>query len=298
MTEAEIISIIEMRSSGNVICRNVALRPNNLAMLIAMLANTASDMGYIFMGVEIDGDAYKINGISRDFKSEQQAQKALRLLTNPPEVECQSVLVNGKNVFAIKIKSVDSDVFFDIQFDSDNGIDIFMKDLLRACVKLQANIHYRNAREDTRNDYIRDLLSMKKYSVKDQTRRGYSASGLNAGEADIYVEVDGMPFTLIEALNLDSLDKTYLNKHLDKIFGYDTTGHKFNVCLSYVEAKDFASFWDSYCKHVVSYNYPYSLIEAQADADRDFPYSEIRFMMTTHNRSGKLTMLFHIAIRI
>jgi len=298
MTAAEIISIIESHNLGNVICRNIALRPKILAMYIAMLANTSNDFGYIFMGVEKDGDAFNINGISKEFRSEQQLQKALAMLVNPPNTEFYSVLVDGKNVFAIKIINSKHDVFFDMQLDSDNNIDLFIKDMLKACVKLQSNIHYRNVSEDTRNDHIRDLLSMKNYAVIDQTRRGYSATGKSAGEVDILIEVDGMPFTLIEALNLSSLDTNNLSKHIDKIFGYDMTGHKFNICLSYVEAKNFGVFWEKYCKYVASYRYPHSLIDARIEADKDFPYSEIRFMVTTHNRSGKVTLLYHIAVKL
>ena len=298
MTEAEILELVKSNNLGNVICRNIALRPKMLAMYIAMVANTTNDAGYIFMGIEIDGDAYKINGISREFKVEQQLHKALGLLENPPEVEGQSVEVHGRNIFAIKIKCSARDVFYNLNFHGDIDIDLFIKDLLRACVKLQANIHYRNVSEDIRNDFIRDLLSMRKYNIKDQTRRGYSASRLNSGEVDIYVEVEDMPFTLVEALILDSLVKEKLNEHLDKIFGYDTTGHRFNVCLIYTEAKNFSLFWDKYCNYVSSYNYPHPLIDARKDADINFPYSDIRYMLTTHNRSGRQILLYHIAVKL
>ncbi len=52
-----------------------------------------------------------------------------------------------------------------------------LKQLLSACVKLQANAIYYNATEDQRNDYIRDILDSAGYDVKDQTRRGLSPSG-------------------------------------------------------------------------------------------------------------------------
>lgn len=139
---------------------------------------------------------------------------------------------------------------------------------------------------------------MKGYFIKDQTRRGHSSSGKGTGEVDLLIEVDDMPFSIVEALNLDSLDKGYLNTHLDKIYSYDTTGNKLNVCLSYVEIKDFGSFWEKYCDHVSTYSYPIDLVECRKDADKEFPYSEIRFITTTHNRNGRLTLLYHVAVKI
>lgn len=104
-----------------------------------------------------------------------------------------------------------------------------LQDLLAACVKLQSNSTYFETSENQRNDYIRDLLKTEKYDVKDQTRRGISAIGKSAGEVDILIEEGGLPVTIIEALNLDSLDTNYLDRHLDKVYRYDTVGNVFNI---------------------------------------------------------------------
>ena len=104
--------------------------------------------------------------------------------------------------------------------------------------------------------------------------------------------------SLIEALNLSSLDKRYLDTHIDKIYKYDTLGNCFNVVLSYVMVKDFQSFWTKYCDHVKLHDYPYKLIGVDENADGEYEYSDIRFMITKHNRSGKETLLYHICVRI
>jgi hypothetical protein len=298
MSEVEILKILKSNNKGNIICRNLELRPTNLAMFIAALANNVGQFGYIFIGVNVDGDSYEINGVSNDFKIENSLEKALELLTNAPKIEYHFACVKGKRVLMIKVEGNEKDVFFDLRICNDDKIDLFIKDLLRACIKLQANTHFRNVIEDIRNDFIRDLLSMRGYSIKDQTRRGYSASNKSAGEVDIFVELDDIPFTIIEALSLSSLDKSYLGKHLDKIYNYDKNGHKFNICLSYVEVKNFESFWSKYREYASSYSYPLDLVSARTDADAGFPYSEIRFMTTSHNRSGKLTILYHIALKM
>lgn len=36
------------------------------------------------------------------------------------------------------------------------------------------------------------------------------------------------------------------------------------------------------------------LVSSDEDIDKDYPYSEIRFMRTTHNRSGKNTYLLEV----
>lgn len=298
MVETEVIDLLNNRNQKNIICRDLEFKPANLAMYIATLANNEELSGYIFIGVRFNRTSYEIIGVSKDFKIKEALEKAIAQLTNPPIITQQRVSVNGRDILAIKVeKKVDS-VFFNVKVNDDEKTDLFIKDLLRVCVKLQANIIYRNVSEDERNDYVRDLLSMKGYFIKDQTRRGYSSSGKKTGEADFLIEISDMPFSIIEALNLSNLDKSYLNTHLDKIYNYDTTGNSFNVCLSYVETKDFGSFWKKYCDYVCSYTYPFDLIEYRKDADKSFPYSEIRFMTTTHNRNGKPTLLYHVAVNM
>jgi hypothetical protein len=128
-----------------------------------------------------------------------------------------------------------------------------------ACVKLQGNHLYRTASEDDRNGYIKDILQTVGFTTKDQTRWGVSNTGKSAGEVDILIEDNNHPYSIIEALNLASLDSNYLNLHIDKIFKYDTTGLPNNFILSYVTAKDFASFWEKYKKHINEHNYQYRL---------------------------------------
>jgi len=297
MVETEVIELLNNNQS-NIICRDLEFKPTNLAMYIATLANNAKQSGYILIGVSFNRNSYEINGVSKDFKIKEPLEKAISQLTNPPKIVQQRVSVKGRDVLVIKVERKEDSVFFNVKLNDDEKIDLFIKDILRACVKLQANIRFKNVSEDERNDYIRDLLSMKGYFIKDQTRRGYSSSGKSTGEVDIFIEINDMPFSIVEALNLNSLNISYLNTHLDKIYSYDTTGNKFNVCLSYVEIKDFGSFWEKYCDYVSTYSYPIDLVECRKDADKEFPYSEIRFMTTTHNRNGKPTLLYHVAVKM
>lgn len=164
---------------------------------------------------------------------------------------------------------------------------------------MQSNATYYARSENQRNDFIRDLLKMAKYDVIDQGRRGLSSIGKCPGEVDILIEEDGLPVTIIEALNLDSLNTNYLDNHIDKIYRYDTVGNMFNIILSYVSVFDFSKFCEKYSKHIKEYQYIYPLKSVDDEfMIEKFPYSDIRVMKTLHNRNGCETILYHVCVLI
>ncbi len=293
---------IEMILNGNVvdhiICHNFELRPTVIAPDIKKLANISDDYGYIIIGASLTKDRYVVNGISSGMSVHAVVDKAIEQLTVKPQIETCSMIMNGKNIYVIKVGRINEGTALLSDKLNDPPIFEFIDRLYNICIKLQGNNTYIKATEDERNDYIRDMLGGKEYVIKDQTRRGLSASGVSSGEIDILVEKDNAPFTIIEALILDSLKEDYLGKHLDKIYTYDTTGNLFNVCLVYAECKRFASFWDKYCDFVKQYKYPYPLISSDEIIDKKYVGSEIKIMTTTHNRSGKPTRLYHICVKI
>lgn len=170
--------------------------------------------------------------------------------------------------------------------------------IIMACVKLQGNHIYRKASEDDRNGYIKDLLEIKGFSSKDQTRWGVSNTGKSSGEVDILIEYDNYPYSIIEALNLSALDSKYLNLHIDKIFKYDTTGLPNNFIINYVTAKDFSGFWEKYKKHIMEHKYQYELDTVSSSIDNEFDYAEIKVALTKHKRDGKVVGLYHICVKI
>jgi hypothetical protein len=173
-----------------------------------------------------------------------------------------------------------------------------LNSIIMACVKLQGNHIYRTASEDDRNGYIKDLLQTVGFSTKDQTRWGVSNTGKSAGEVDILIEHNNYPYSVIEALNLTSLDSSYLNLHINKIFKYDTTGLLNNFIICYVTAKDFATFWEKYMKHIKEHKYQYELDAVDDSIDNEFAYAEIKVALTKHKRDGKIIGLYHICVKI
>ena len=168
--------------------------------------------------------------------------------------------------------------------------------VIYACIKLQANSTYKNCIEDVRNDYIRDFLSAQKYQVSDQTRQGTSQEGKASGEIDILILENNIPYSLFEALNLTSLNTSYLDAHIEKIFKYDTLGYRYNFIVSYVSVKDFNAFWTKYLGHIKKYEYPYQLGSVEENVGDKYFYPNLKVAAITLIRNGMNTTLYHICV--
>lgn len=170
----------------------------------------------------------------------------------------------------------------------------FIDDVLKLCKIMQGNFTYLNAKENIRNDYVRDMLEYKGYLMKDQTRRSTSSKGNDAGEVDLMVcETSLQNQVIIECENLDSCDTSYILKHYKKIFDYDTLGNNINVLLSYVNVKDFEGFSKSYTDYVKSADIDYKCTEISEVILENT--TTIKLFKTKHNR-GKDVFIYHILV--
>lgn len=198
-----------------------------------------------------------------------------------------------------KIKNNETEDNEDI-FSDDKVEKTFFEYIIWCCERIQADFHYKNAKEDERNDLMRNMLSVafkdKCFSVRDQTRQGTSSGGKEAGEVDLLLEKDKMPISIIEALNLTQVSKSYIAKHIDKIYTYDTAGYNFNYMVSYVKTKDFDEFWKRYREYIDNYDYPYKLKNIE-EVSLDY-YSEIKVVKMDLERAGRITKLYHIAVHM
>jgi len=212
--------------------------------------------------------------------------------------------LNGSNVCVIQVERSNKTVTLGSDSSSRNITSIsteemtFIEKLFLACVKLQRNPLFNDVSEDQRNDFIRDILETSGYQVKDQTRQGLSGTGFSTGEVDLLVQNNDLPLCIVEALNLRSLNKNYLNLHLNKLYNYDTLGNKFNVILSYVTIGDFGAFWNRYRTHIKDHLFAYQLIESDETILEAYNYSNIRYMRTIHDRNGSKTHLWHVCVAI
>lgn len=294
-----ISKLLSTTSTKSLVGIGMELKPYELALYMLQALNHSEEYGYVVMGVTKTLNSYTIEGVSSTIqdRAKEPISTALSLISHEIEAEYGNICINGINILVIKLKNSDKALSLGFTKDLDSQ-GAFIKNIVRACINLQARKFYSNSSEDERNDYIGDILGAIGYTVKDQTRRGSSSTGKDAGEVDIFISKDGMPFTIVEAMNLHSVDVGYINKHLDKVFLYDTAGSKFNVCLSYVKVADFSSFWAKYTAHVSNYCYTVPLLYADTSIDDEYKFTELRVMNTLHNRSGRTVSLYHICVRI
>jgi hypothetical protein len=291
----EVKSLLESNSFERIICRNFDMKPRNLAYYIAQLSNIDFDYGYYINGVEILGEKYIINGIDRHLDISKALNFALTYLDNAPKIELGTFTFNNKNILVLKVHKAERFVGIKIESDISKDIDKYLEDVLYSCIQLQSLVLYSDSKENDRNDFIVKILESKGYIIKDQTRRGKSNTGKDAGEVDAYIQNrNGFPFSIIEALKLKSFNSDYVDTHIDKIYKYDTVGNLVNICLTYANVENFDAFWQKYYNHVRIRDYRNKLVTM--DENGVLPYSEIRVAKATHLRSGKLTYLYHIAV--
>ena len=291
----EVKAILESNKFEKVICRNFDMKSRNLAYYIAQLSNLDYDYGYYINGVERLGGKYIVNGIDHNLDISKSLDVALANLHNAPKVEVGTFTLHGINILVLKVYKTERFTAIKIESCISEEINKYLEDVLYSCIQLQSLALYSEAKENERNDFIAKILESKGYIIKDQTRRGKSNSGKDAGEVDIYIQnKNGFPFSIIEALNLKNFNTDYIDTHIDKINKYDTTGNTVNLCLTYANIVDFDAFWRKYCSHLKNRNYLNELVSI--DDNEMLPYSEIRVAKATHRRSRKLTFLYHIVV--
>ena len=174
--------------------------------------------------------------------------------------------------------------------EAKSGYDKYSEDglnhyLLRALTNIQARHLLWNSEENDLNDAFRDSLDLL-YSVNDQTRRGISQSGTGAGEIDLLIRREGLPFAIIEALRLRSLEREYLNTHINKaLTNYDQAGCPHAFVVVYAQVNDFANFWNKLLEHVKNYQFPYTVDDTLSELVVE--QTEVRVAKMKLSRSEK-----------
>jgi hypothetical protein len=174
--------------------------------------------------------------------------------------------------------------------EAESGYDKYSEDglnhyLLRALTNIQARHLLWNSEENDLNDAFRDSLDLL-YSVNDQTRRGISQSGTGAGEIDLLIRREGLPFAIIEALRLRSLEREYLNTHINKaLTNYDQAGCPHAFVVVYAQVNDFANFWNKLLEHVKNYQFPYTVDDTLSELVVE--QTEVRVAKMKLSRSEK-----------
>lgn len=166
----------------------------------------------------------------------------------------------------------------------------------KALLLIQQNNYYYGAEENELNDALKGRLGMV-YEVCDQTRQGVSETGKSSGEIDLLIYRASFPIAIIEALKLESVNKTSLQRHINKLLvNYNPNGLPYAYLVVYYTEKNFSSFCASFDDYLHQYSYPYPVIYDLTVLDSD--YSELFQAVITLNRNGKPMRLYFIAIHI
>ena len=168
--------------------------------------------------------------------------------------------------------------------------------IMLALTHIQGNIIYEHWNENSINDGVRDQLQMI-YEVRDQSRHGESVSGKDAGEIDLMVCDSGKPYSIIEGMMLDSIDKSTLDGHISKVLtNYNPIGCPLIYLLIYVKAKRFDDFWYRLTEYIENYSFPYDVVENF----RNIPtvYTESGHGKVVFSRNGKKVSFHLFAVKI
>ena len=162
-------------------------------------------------------------------------------------------------------ETLDDIIYYDAlahrYFDDSAKTDDILKAVVYALKRLQTKKIYYISDEDSRNSFVSEQVAAqmteKGYSCAEQQPGGIGASGEAPGERDFVVKNKvGQEILIYEGLNLKYLDKTYLNKHIDKVLvNYNPQGLRHSILVTYLgcDRDKFSSFIGKYREHITKY---------------------------------------------
>ncbi len=181
-----------------------------------------------------------------------------------------------------------------------------LKDLISLLIVLQSRKHLQ-LDEDEWNDYLSDLLRVKKYYVADQSRSGRSASSITrkhkSGELDISIrdsENNGIIKTIIETFKLNSCGpkNKIVKEHIDKLLNrYDTAGNEENYIIIFSTAESFDSLWFKYIDYIENLVFKESS-KFQEMEFKEISKSDIKLGYNKLNRNKKDMKLYHLFVNM
>ena len=170
--------------------------------------------------------------------------------------------------------------------------------VFKSCLALQSNANTIIKLENYYNTYLAQLIETRRpdYTIKDQTLRGKSTSGISQGEVDIYIEKSGYPQSILEGMILNSVKKDYIKMHINKIWKYDTSGNMENFMIVYYSGKDFGSFSKRYLKYILEGQFDNSLTDNGVTKMKE--YTDIFVYDTVWSINERKSSIKHILINL
>ncbi|MGB3590121.1 MAG: COR domain-containing protein [Nonlabens sp.] len=139
--------------------------------------------------------------------------------------------------------------------------------------------------------------------TNEQSLQGASLSGKEEGEIDIALETrDGLPDSIYEGMILSYMDKTNINKHIEKLLiNYDPTGLPEKFIGIYYRGLNFNEF---YCKYfqLLKDNHPVvegiSELDVQNISNSVVNGSEIKCFRIKYRRTERFLVVYHLIINL
>lgn len=248
----------------------------------------------ILQGRDVEIDAFewiveKLSRLSIELKKEHMIELSKTFMEAKSEGKEHDVTAAFKKIL---------EVIEDISGNTKISYNEFTKGVIGALYSLQNQNLYKNAKENERNSYMKEILSNKydRMHFEDQTLKGVSAHGQSSGEVDIWVGYGSQsPYTIIEALNLECVSEKAIYEHITKIVTYDTAGLEANYIIIYYEGKKIADFWIRYKEYVQNTQFDnYGEIGKITEYPTD--YADILAFAMPYDRNGKKRILYHICV--
>lgn len=206
------------------------------------------------------------------FYTEEEIQKICILATRLENATRRMPTFDSQqNYNSIKQKA---ESFWDMDEDS-----ILCSKLLTAFRGIQSDFYNKNeydkngtALRKRAEDSINNLVAffLKAYYGEENVHReelqGLSGNGYKPGEIDILVYRNGSQFAILEALKLNSINKTKLDDHINRMLNnYDTQGVPVTCLVIYAytqQANNFFTKVEDYLKdYLESNSFTYSIVE-------------------------------------
>ena len=173
--------------------------------------------------------------------------------------------------------------------------EIINRNISKALVQLQSNKIFWGKTEDELNDGVKGYLNMI-YETKDQTRQGISTNGNGVGEVDLQICENGLPIAMIEGLKVDSVNRGYIQTHIDKVLvNYDPVGCPYAYVIIYVTSKNFSEFWIR-CTDFIKDEYEFPYVVKKPFHEVNHMYTESRHAKVVLERNGRETTVHFYAL--
>ncbi|MDC5852969.1 hypothetical protein [Vibrio europaeus] len=202
-----------------------------------------------------------------------------------------------------------SDLAKIVSNDSETRIESFLYNNVFACLKeilkrgrnLEKLVDKKD--ENAINDWFTSLFNqrMASFSIElsDQARIGSAESDKNVGETDGLIrDSNNSSISMFEALNLKYIDKTVINKHLNKITKYDRESVSSIFIVSYCYFDKFTDKVNDYCEHIKKEQYNgFDVIDTKKHKlERLERASEYYCTVESRFRGGKEIFIYHLLI--